>query len=349
MMDPSKRVCDVYAEPLEDNIYEWHFTIRGPSNPALAFKDGIYHGALIFPNDYPFSPPDIIFYTPNGRFDLHRKICSTISSYHPERWRPAFDVGLILIALRLFMAQELEPGNGTVTHVPHEDKVRMATESWAFRCNGCGQCVQKIWDEHMKMYPETSMERTAMVPEAPPTEPPATAETTAAASETTLESDSTNDQVTTHTSPGSVARQQEPLSIPSVQTITASAQSVPCTLSEETTTLRASAVCSEIPTSPSEDALVPKAAAETVDETAEAVVRDAAAVISALPTPTQEQQSSAPQEPPGDTRSFEIAIGSHIFEVPFMLIDNTIMVCFLIISVILLRRCISYAVSMVFS
>jgi len=30
------------AEPLQDNIFEWHFTIRGPTDTE--FQGGIYHG-----------------------------------------------------------------------------------------------------------------------------------------------------------------------------------------------------------------------------------------------------------------------------------------------------------------
>lgn len=49
------------AEPLEDNIFEWHFTIRGP--PQTAFEGGVYHGRIILPSEYPFKPPSIIFLT----------------------------------------------------------------------------------------------------------------------------------------------------------------------------------------------------------------------------------------------------------------------------------------------
>ena len=40
------------AAPLEDNIFEWHFTIRGP--PEAGFQGGRYHGRLVFPSEYPF-------------------------------------------------------------------------------------------------------------------------------------------------------------------------------------------------------------------------------------------------------------------------------------------------------
>jgi ubiquitin-conjugating enzyme E2 J1 len=50
-----------HAQPLEDNIFEWHFTIRGPSGSD--FDGGIYHGRIILPAEYPMKPPSIIMLT----------------------------------------------------------------------------------------------------------------------------------------------------------------------------------------------------------------------------------------------------------------------------------------------
>lgn len=50
-----------FAAPLEDNLFEWHFTIRGPAGSD--FEGGVYHGRILLPPDYPFKPPNIIFLT----------------------------------------------------------------------------------------------------------------------------------------------------------------------------------------------------------------------------------------------------------------------------------------------
>uniref|UniRef100_A0A1I8FGD5 UBIQUITIN_CONJUGAT_2 domain-containing protein n=1 Tax=Macrostomum lignano TaxID=282301 RepID=A0A1I8FGD5_9PLAT len=84
-----------YAQPLEDNLFEWHFTIRGPG--------GVYHGRVLIPGDYPMKPPNIILLTPNGRFEINKKICLSISGYHPETWRPAWSIRTALLALVGFM------------------------------------------------------------------------------------------------------------------------------------------------------------------------------------------------------------------------------------------------------
>jgi hypothetical protein len=44
-----------------DNLFDWHFTIRGP--PDTPFEGGMYHGRIILPSDYPFRPPNIMLLT----------------------------------------------------------------------------------------------------------------------------------------------------------------------------------------------------------------------------------------------------------------------------------------------
>ncbi|RLO01270.1 hypothetical protein DYB28_016014 [Aphanomyces astaci] len=100
MTDPSDQY---FAAPLEDNMFDWHFTIRGPRDTE--FAGGVYHGRILLPSDYPFKPPNIILLTvrtlanhaawlndvkPNGRFEVKKKICLSISAYHPEHWQPAW-------------------------------------------------------------------------------------------------------------------------------------------------------------------------------------------------------------------------------------------------------------------
>ncbi|EKF39012.1 ubiquitin-conjugating enzyme, putative, partial [Trypanosoma cruzi marinkellei] len=158
------RVRDFYAFPLND-IFEWHFTLQGPSNSP--YEGGLYHGAIMFPRNYPFSPPDIIFLTNSGRFEVGKKICSTISSYHPELWKPVYDIELVLLALRSFMAQEEELGVGSLQrrYVTSEEKRRLARESHQFSCPTCGMTsAWDVWKTQMEQYPPVSSEVEANVP-----------------------------------------------------------------------------------------------------------------------------------------------------------------------------------------
>ncbi|KAG6849676.1 Ubiquitin-conjugating enzyme E2 6 [Arthromyces matolae] len=71
----------VWAAPDEKNILTWNYIIRGP--PDSPYADGEYHGVLLFPAEYPFKPPGIKMYTPSGRFAADKKICFSMSDFHP--------------------------------------------------------------------------------------------------------------------------------------------------------------------------------------------------------------------------------------------------------------------------
>ncbi|KAL3312549.1 Ubiquitin-conjugating enzyme E2 J1 [Cichlidogyrus casuarinus] len=133
--DLSKSTELYFAQPSEDNLFEWHFTIRGPSDTE--FDGGIYHGRIILPPDYPMKPPNIIFSTENGRFETHRRICLSISSYHPESWRPSWSIRTALLAIIGFMAS---PGMGAIGSLeyPKEERQKLAKQSSSFKCESCG-------------------------------------------------------------------------------------------------------------------------------------------------------------------------------------------------------------------
>jgi ubiquitin-conjugating enzyme E2 J1 len=47
--------------PMEDDVFEWHFTLLGTEDSDYA--GGLYHGRILLPKNYPLSPPDLIFMT----------------------------------------------------------------------------------------------------------------------------------------------------------------------------------------------------------------------------------------------------------------------------------------------
>jgi len=55
------------AHPLEDTVFEWHFTVRGPDDGP--YEGGLYHGRMFLPTEYPLKPPDIMILTPSGLSD----------------------------------------------------------------------------------------------------------------------------------------------------------------------------------------------------------------------------------------------------------------------------------------
>lgn len=47
---------------------------------------------IMFPSEYPFKPPGIKMLTPSGRFQPDKKICFSMSDFHPGSWNPAWSV-----------------------------------------------------------------------------------------------------------------------------------------------------------------------------------------------------------------------------------------------------------------
>ncbi|XP_072558935.1 ubiquitin-conjugating enzyme E2 J1 isoform X3 [Paramormyrops kingsleyae] len=124
-----------HAQPLEDNLFEWHFSVRGP--PDSDFDGGVYHGRIVLPPEYPMKPPSIILLTPNGRFEVGKKICLSISGHHPETWQPSWSIRTALIAIIGFMPTKGEGAIGSLDYTPEERRA-LAKKSQDFCCDACG-------------------------------------------------------------------------------------------------------------------------------------------------------------------------------------------------------------------
>ncbi|DAZ99561.1 TPA: hypothetical protein N0F65_001389 [Lagenidium giganteum] len=133
MTNPSDQYA---ASPLETNMFDWHFTLRGPRDTE--FEGGIYHGRILLPSDYPFKPPNIMLLTPNGRFEVRKKICLSISAYHPEEWQPAWGEALIS-----FMPTKGEGAIGALDFSA-EERRKMAKQSVDFHCDVCGKVADLL-------------------------------------------------------------------------------------------------------------------------------------------------------------------------------------------------------------
>ncbi|KAK6061970.1 ubiquitin--protein ligase [Cooperia oncophora] len=138
-----------FAQPLEtrlcciivfqDNLFEWHFTVRGPLESD--FDGGIYHGRILLPPEYPMKPPNVVILTPNGRFELNKKICLSISGYHPETWLPSWSIRTALLALIGFMPTAGAGALGSLDY-PVAERRKLAKKSLEWKCKECGACMK---------------------------------------------------------------------------------------------------------------------------------------------------------------------------------------------------------------
>lgn len=124
------------AEPLESDLFEWHFILRGPPNSP--YSQGLYHGRIVLPPTYPLRPPSFRFTTPNGRFEANREICLNISGHHEETWQPAWGIRTALVALRSFMEADARGHLGGLD-TSNAVRRRLAAESAEFRCPACAR------------------------------------------------------------------------------------------------------------------------------------------------------------------------------------------------------------------
>ncbi|KAF4636450.1 hypothetical protein G7Y89_g1641 [Cudoniella acicularis] len=136
---------DYHASPASDSdLFEWHFTLRGP--PTSAFANGIYHGRIVLPPTYPLRPPSFRFLTPSGRFETNREICLSISGHHEETWQPAWGIRTALVALRSFMETDARGQLGGLECSTRE-RERIAEGSGSWKCGVCGKSNREILAE----------------------------------------------------------------------------------------------------------------------------------------------------------------------------------------------------------
>ncbi|KAJ1426093.1 Ubiquitin-conjugating enzyme E2 [Sesbania bispinosa] len=89
------------AGPKGDNLYHWIATIIG--TPGTPYQGGIFFLDIIFPTDYPFKPPQVIFKTriyhcnvePDGNVSM---------GILKDDWSPALTITKVLLAVRSILA-----------------------------------------------------------------------------------------------------------------------------------------------------------------------------------------------------------------------------------------------------
>eukprot|EP00531_Pseudo-nitzschia_arenysensis_P011087 CAMPEP_0116123574 /NCGR_PEP_ID=MMETSP0329-20121206/4820_1 /TAXON_ID=697910 /ORGANISM="Pseudo-nitzschia arenysensis, Strain B593" /LENGTH=223 /DNA_ID=CAMNT_0003617497 /DNA_START=316 /DNA_END=987 /DNA_ORIENTATION=- len=154
MKDPIKNPKVTVAAD-ESNILEVHYVIEGSEKTPYA--GGIYHGKLIFPKDYPLKPPSVIMITRNGRFQPNRRLCLSMSDFHPESWNPMWSVSTILTGLYSFMI-EAAPTLGSIEST-RSQKEKLARMSLDYNVRDPTFC--KLFPEYYELYKERLAARQA--------------------------------------------------------------------------------------------------------------------------------------------------------------------------------------------
>eukprot|EP00927_Polykrikos_kofoidii_P048104 TRINITY_DN42331_c0_g1_i1.p1 TRINITY_DN42331_c0_g1~~TRINITY_DN42331_c0_g1_i1.p1 ORF type:complete len:733 (-),score=55.51 TRINITY_DN42331_c0_g1_i1:94-2199(-) len=156
------------VQPSPDDLLIWHFVLHSlPTDTPYA--GGFYHGRLVFPPTYPHAPPSIFMVTPSGRLETGKRLCLSMSDWHPESWNPAWSVETILVGLLSFFISDSERGYGAIC-APLQRRKQLAVESAVTNaqdrefCELFGEFVISAKDNVEQACPAMSSVETASVP-----------------------------------------------------------------------------------------------------------------------------------------------------------------------------------------
>ena len=94
-------------------------------------------------------PPSVIMCTPNGRFNTNRRLCLSMSDFHPETWNPMWSVATILTGLFSFMLEK-SPTLGSI-ETSDAQKKKFADDSLRYNCNE-NKTFPKLFPELVELY-----------------------------------------------------------------------------------------------------------------------------------------------------------------------------------------------------
>mgnify|MGYP002624006015 CR=1 FL=1 len=153
----------VSALPLDNNFYEWHGNVKASTNNV--YKGAVLHFKLVFPKDYPISPPTVYLLNsdlkhPNVMPD--NRICIDIfekaqGSY--KGWKSGYTVLSILLQLQMFFFDVDE------SFLTIENKKQIQEDINAMAEFKCSQCKHRGSSNPYPDFPKITEQNTKLTQE----------------------------------------------------------------------------------------------------------------------------------------------------------------------------------------
>ena len=133
-----KEILDIQRNPIENiiisisenGIYDIYFLMKFYDYP---YNNLYLYGKLKLSEKYPYSASDFFCYTPSGRFETNKKICTNSSSYHQESFNATYNIRNLLISLYSFVYEE-STGIGSINSTD-EKRIEYSNKSLEFNKN----------------------------------------------------------------------------------------------------------------------------------------------------------------------------------------------------------------------
>lgn len=140
----AKEYTNLKADPLpnvkigcdECDPLNWYCLVHSLDEDV--YRGGEYIVNIKLSPRYPFEAPDFLMLTPNGRFDISKKLCFSNSSYHQkDSWSPMWTMRFIILGFVSFFLEKTSSGIG---HIETTDDVKRSLAAQSTAYNGI-QCA----------------------------------------------------------------------------------------------------------------------------------------------------------------------------------------------------------------
>jgi len=130
----------------ESNILTWHFLIFGLK--GTEYEGGEYIGKIVFDDKYPDTSPEFYMHTPNGRFDVDKKICLSNSKFHKDEWQMSWTIHAIILSFVSVMFEDKDKGVSHIVRSSEERKL-LAARSIEWNIKHMTDIYKKLKEDYL--------------------------------------------------------------------------------------------------------------------------------------------------------------------------------------------------------